>query len=235
VTGERNVIVNADDLGLSLGVNEGIAVAHDHGIVTSASLMVLQVAAEEAAAWARTRPGLSLGIHLDLCEWDYCDDEWVLRYERAPLDDAAKVATEVVRQLDHFREITGAAPTHVDCHQHVHRDEPARSVIAAEAAAIGAPLRDNSAARYVGGFYGQTNQGAPLHELITVDALVELLSSLPPGWTEVGCHAGYADDAPTSYRDERRLEVETLCSSAVHAAVEQARINLRTFRDLPCN
>ena len=36
----RRLVVNADDLGLTAGVNDGILRAHEHGIVTSASLLV---------------------------------------------------------------------------------------------------------------------------------------------------------------------------------------------------
>ena len=43
----RRLIVNADDLGLSAGVNRGIVEAHARGIVTSASLMVRQPAARQ--------------------------------------------------------------------------------------------------------------------------------------------------------------------------------------------
>ena len=46
----RILIVNADDFGLSAGVNCGIVEAHDKGIVTSASLMVHMPAAAEAVA-----------------------------------------------------------------------------------------------------------------------------------------------------------------------------------------
>lgn len=48
------MIVNADDFGLSPGVNRGIIQAHEHGIVTSASLMVRRAAAYQAAQYART-------------------------------------------------------------------------------------------------------------------------------------------------------------------------------------
>ena len=47
----------------------GIVKAYDSGIVTSASLMVHMPAAAEAAALARERPLLSLGLHLDVGEW----------------------------------------------------------------------------------------------------------------------------------------------------------------------
>ena len=50
---KRFLIVNADDFGLSEGVNRGIIEAHERGIVTSASLMVLKPAAASAAAYGR--------------------------------------------------------------------------------------------------------------------------------------------------------------------------------------
>jgi len=62
MSAKRYLIVNADDLGHSSAVNRGVMRAHDHGIVTSASLMVRWPAAVEAAEYARNRPGLSLGL-----------------------------------------------------------------------------------------------------------------------------------------------------------------------------
>ena len=47
---DRALIVNADDFGLSAGVNAGVARTHEEGILTSASLMVRQPGAEQAAA-----------------------------------------------------------------------------------------------------------------------------------------------------------------------------------------
>ena len=61
----RFLIVNADDLGLSPVVNEGIFRAHRDGIVTSSSLMVRQAAAAEAASGLSCNPGLAVGLHLD--------------------------------------------------------------------------------------------------------------------------------------------------------------------------
>jgi predicted glycoside hydrolase/deacetylase ChbG (UPF0249 family) len=194
--------------------------------------MVFQPGAQEAAEWARTHPAMSVGIHIDLCEWVYVNESWELLYERCNVDDAAAVATEVVRQLSHFRHLTGHIPTHVDCHQHVHRSEPAGAVIRAEAAALGVPLRDHSAATYVGNFYGQMNTGEALPDLVSADALVGLIRDLPEGWSELACHAGYAEDTTSVYRDERRLEVEALCDPKVRAALADEGVELRAFRDL---
>jgi hopanoid biosynthesis associated protein HpnK len=62
------VILNADDFGLSPGINRGIIEAYRDGIVTSASLMAVGDAFEEAVAFAHEYPSLSLGMHLTLVE-----------------------------------------------------------------------------------------------------------------------------------------------------------------------
>lgn len=77
----RSLIVNADDFGRSHGINEGVAVAHSRGIVTSASLMVRWPAAVEATEIGRSMPALSVGLHLDLSEWEYDQDRWLPIYE----------------------------------------------------------------------------------------------------------------------------------------------------------
>jgi chitin disaccharide deacetylase len=61
-------ILNADDFGLSPGINRGIIEAHRRGILTSASLMVVGDAFEEAVALAHEHSSLSLGVHLTLVE-----------------------------------------------------------------------------------------------------------------------------------------------------------------------
>jgi len=64
----KRLIVNADDWGLTPGVNRGIVRAFQHGIVTSASLLVTGSAFEEAVALARDFPSLDVGLHLALVE-----------------------------------------------------------------------------------------------------------------------------------------------------------------------
>ena len=103
----KHLIVNADDFGLSAGVNRGIARAHQEGIVTSASLMVRYPAAVEAAAYARAHPQFSIGLHVDLCEWVFVNDTWNPRYEVVPAENARAVADEIARQLTAFRRLMG--------------------------------------------------------------------------------------------------------------------------------
>jgi predicted glycoside hydrolase/deacetylase ChbG (UPF0249 family) len=225
------LIVNADDFGLSAGVNAGIVQAHEHGIVTSASLMVRQAAAEEAAALARRLPRLAVGLHIDLWESVFRDGEWARLYSWTD-DEHDVIEREVQAQLARFRDLMGRDPEHLDTHQHVHRREPAATVVSGAARALGLPLRGDGTARYVGGFYGQDDTGGPYPEGITVSRLLQLLDALEPGLTEFGCHPGNVgeDDAlgGTVYRVERNVECRTLCDPRVLARVARGDILLTT-------
>lgn len=64
----RELIVNADDFGLSSGANKGIIRAWQEGILTSASLMVGGAAFDEAVLLAQENPGLQVGLHLTLVQ-----------------------------------------------------------------------------------------------------------------------------------------------------------------------
>lgn len=226
----RFLIVNADDLGLSAAVNAGIAEAHERGIVTSASLMVRQGAAAEAAAYAAAQPGLAVGLHIDLGQWDYVNGEWMPAYQRCDSDDPAAVEAECGGQLERFRELIGRDPTHLDSHQHTHLSEPVATVAARMAAGLGVPLRDRGI-RYEGGFYGQSGKGEPVPEAIEVASLVRILAALPPGWTELGCHPGRGMGDESSYAQERETELQTLCAPRVREAIANEGIALRSFAE----
>jgi predicted glycoside hydrolase/deacetylase ChbG (UPF0249 family) len=233
MSGERTLIVNADDLGQSEGVNAGVIEAHERGIVTSASMMVCWPAAADAADYAGARPSLSIGLHLDLGQWIYVDDEWVTDYERVSLSDRKAIEREVRRQLDLFRNLMGRDPTHLDSHQHVHRDEPAGSAMARLASELGVVLRDRSSrVRYCGEFYGQTGTGEPFPEGIALEHLVELIENLPAGITELACHPGSGLGAEVVYGPEREREVAALCDPRARAAITREGIVLRSFAGL---
>lgn len=228
----KSLIVNADDFGYSRGVNRGIVEAHEHGIVTSASLMVDQPAAQEAAGYSRDRPELSLGLHFELPAWRVRGAIWSLSRKR---DDrlARAVAADLRRQLERFRHLVGSDPTHLDSHQHRHREEPLRSVCLEAAGELNVPLRHfDPAVRFCGYFYGQIDAGLANPDAITPGALVELLEALEPGVTELCCHPGYTNGLKAWYREERVQEVRTLCDQAVRAAIERLGFELISFREL---
>ncbi|MBR1756790.1 MAG: ChbG/HpnK family deacetylase [Alphaproteobacteria bacterium] len=59
-------IFNADDFGMTLGVNAAIKRAYEEGILNSASLMVNQKYAIQAVEMAQNMPNLEMGLHLNL-------------------------------------------------------------------------------------------------------------------------------------------------------------------------
>jgi predicted glycoside hydrolase/deacetylase ChbG (UPF0249 family) len=223
-------VVNADDFGRSEGVNRGVLLAHERGIVTSTSLMVRWPAAVEAAALGRDHPRLGLGLHVDLGEWECRGGTWEPVYEVVPVDDPAAVAAECRRQIERFGELVGRDPTHLDSHQNVHRGEPARSVLLDAAGALGVPVRFfGTGYRFFGGFYGQAADGTPLPGAIRAESLVAAIEAVGPGVTELSCHPGLGGDVPGPYHVERAAEVEALCDARAATAVTACGIELGTF------
>lgn len=231
-TSERILIVNADDFGQTSGVNRGIIEAHENGIVTSASLMVHGAAAEEAAEYVRRNSTLGIGLHLDLGEWTKREDGWHARYEVVHLNDLAAVRDELFRQLHLFRNLVGREPSHLDSHQHVHREGSARDIASELAHTLKVPLRHFSRQiTYCGQFYGQPWQGQNMAQAVSVQALIAIIRSLRPGITELACHPAYPEGLESDYLEERVLEVQTLCHPEVRAAIASENILMRSFAD----
>jgi len=132
----RNLIVNADDLGWTEGVNRGIAEAHRNGIVTSASLLANGAAFESGVELARSTPALGIGVHLNLSdgepvgpkelltsllndktEFEGKPESLLLRLARRSLP-IEEVELEWDAQIQKVRD-AGIEPTHLDGHKHV--------------------------------------------------------------------------------------------------------------------
>lgn len=228
----KYLIVNADDFGLSPGVNRGIIECIEHGILTSASLMVRWPAAAEAAAYAITNCAFSVGLHVDLGEWALRNGEWEPLYRVVDTADAVAVAKEIENQLAEFHRLMGRDPSHLDSHQHVHRQEPVRSLMLNRARKLGVPLREFlPTIRYCGDFYGQGSEGEHLPGAISVANLEKILKSLPEEIVELSCHPGYGDDLNSPYRMERAEEVRVLCDPAARTMMAGLGFRLCSFND----
>jgi chitin disaccharide deacetylase len=229
----RALVVCADDLGRTEGINRGIVAAHQHGIVTSASLMVRWPAAEQAAAIARDHPGLAIGLHLDLCEWVFRQGSWREVYRVVDIDDPCAVRDEVARQLERFERILGRPPTHLDSHQHVHREEPVASALQREGERLGVPVRGRTpGVVFCGDFHGQSARAEPYPEGIAVEALLQLIRTLPPGTAELCTHPGDPAGLDSPYREERAVELRVLCDARVREELDRENVQLLSFAEL---
>ena len=132
----KRLIVNADDMGVSRGVTEGILLAHRKGVVTSTSLMVNQAASEYAIEQLRATPTLGVGIHLNLSEGTpllppnevptlvsnsgaFYPPEEIMRRLRRWQVSPQEIAAEFHAQIRWMKD-RKVNPTHADSHHHVH-------------------------------------------------------------------------------------------------------------------
>ena len=64
----RRLIINADDFGMTYGVNRAITETHRAGVVTSATLMANESAVDDAITIASENPSLGIGCHVVLVD-----------------------------------------------------------------------------------------------------------------------------------------------------------------------
>jgi chitin disaccharide deacetylase len=137
----RKLIVNADDLGLTAGVNRAIIETHNGGVVSSATLMANGAAFDDAVTAARSARNLSVGCHVVLVDGtpvsppDAVDTLLAIRSAepdkfysslsafaaRATLGgfDRDQLVAEVTAQIRKIQS-AGLRVTHLDTHKHAH-------------------------------------------------------------------------------------------------------------------
>ena len=221
----RQLIVNADDFGQSAGVNRGVIEAHQHGIVTSASLMVAMPGSEEAARMARECPALSVGLHIS-----FRDER---RQPVASLSDPGACRASLDAQLMRFTELMGRRPTHLDSHHHVHMRPGLLPQFREVAEQCGIPLRECSGVRHCSRFYGRWAGECHPEQVSAVGLIRILANEIDDGVTELACHPGCADPAlVSSYAVERELELRTLCDGRVRDFLDSCGIALVSFEEV---
>jgi predicted glycoside hydrolase/deacetylase ChbG (UPF0249 family) len=132
------LIVNADDFGLTCGINRAILELHKAGVVTSATLMVRAPATEDAIHIARATPTLGVGCHIVLLggtpvlppqQVSSLVDPATGGFLTKIAPFVRRLFTGRIRSFEVEAEVTaqirflqgrGLSLTHVDAHKHVH-------------------------------------------------------------------------------------------------------------------
>jgi predicted glycoside hydrolase/deacetylase ChbG (UPF0249 family) len=250
----KRLIVNADDYGRTGGINRGTIEAHRRGVVTSATVMVLESAAGDGIRKARVEaPRLSLGLHFMLTGGGVPASPaadlptlaprgvFARNAEALPSDiDPEEVRRELEAQIARFEFLAAAPPSHLDSHHHCALHPRVQPVFAAVAAERNLPVRAASPAalgelrslglrtpdRFLDSFY---DSGA------TRENLRGLIERLPDGTSELMCHPGYSDPelaAGSSYSAVREREIEVLCDPEIAALLAGRGIELVSFEAL---
>jgi chitin disaccharide deacetylase len=133
----RRLIINADDFGASSEINRAVILAHQEGVLTSASLIVTGPATAEAVQLARQNPTLAVGLHLVLAKGRAASPKRLIPHlvdDQGRFPDSCvgtgirqfclrsyrrEVRSELLAQFERFAA-TGLELSHVDGHLHYH-------------------------------------------------------------------------------------------------------------------
>jgi len=130
----NNIIVNADDLGMTPGTNKAIFEGYDHGMITHTSIMSNGDYFSEAIDGLQGRKELGVGIHLNLTYGKalhfnsvYNDSQGIFNLGYVKLlilsmyNEEFLKAIEIEFEQQILRVINaGISITHLDSHRHVH-------------------------------------------------------------------------------------------------------------------
>lgn len=132
----RKLIINADDLGISLEVNTQIEECIHRGVITSSTLLANSPAFEDGIRIAKQYPHISIGVHLNLIEYKpLTNADIFMRHgivdDKGDFIEGAIFMAKVDEELKHavfeewdaqitMIEKAGIIPSHCDSHQHTH-------------------------------------------------------------------------------------------------------------------
>ncbi len=230
------VVFNADDYGSHPQISRGIIEAIRRGVVRSTTVLANMVTDEELS-WLAEMSNISIGAHLNLTKGmpvtpfpqDFLNEhggfskELIFSPEGGPVLPADAVREELNAQVSRL-EVGGLSLDHLDSHHHIHGFASVLDVVVEFARDRDLAVRATcpwmseylaaqgvrSPGWLITGFFGKNNIGG--------EHLMELLRDVfasGASVVEVVCHPGFADGLPeghTGYREERELELQTLCS-----------------------
>ncbi|MGR5065394.1 chitin disaccharide deacetylase [Photobacterium sp. DNB22_13_2] len=238
-----HVIFNADDFGLTRGVNLGIADACHNGVVRSTTMMVGMSAEKHATQVATSTPLLAVGVHLRFTAGapltaPSClvgrNGQFLTKEELwlRPDFNEQQVADEVVAQIECFLA-TGLPLSHVDSHHHAHMHPKLLPIINEVVSSYRVPLRacrSFSGQRYVFSkdFYSETPNLDDLLAIIGQQrGQCEVL--------EIMCHPGIVDPSLielSGYAQPRAKELEILTDNRLGETLDKWGVIVSNFQVL---
>ncbi len=235
---ELRLIVNADDFGLSKGVNYGILECFRNGVLTSTTMMMNAPALDHAIELMK-QYDLAVGIHLvasmfeplttvkSFTKEDGLFDKGKM-FDDSQTIDEMELEKEWRAQIDLFVEKTGKKPTHIDSHHHVHKLAKTKKVIMALANEYGLQIRGidtpfGEPIQFISDFYGENIGVKDFKEIVKGEGTLELM-----------CHPAFIDNGllnATSYNSKRKDELDTLTSKEIRSWVENQSIELISYQN----
>lgn len=251
---DKLLIVNADDFGLSRGINYGILDAHRYGVVTSTTAMMTTDAIEHAAQLSAETPSLAVGLHFVLSygkpmttmpslQREGRLGKWIWDVAREGALSVQEVENELAAQYQRFVALFGREPTHIDSHHHVHFIPQVWPIVSRFAQQKGLPVRfdhDVAAKHYIERVNISSSQGFSSHFYAKNVSLAEFLRVLDDSAgrgeqsLELMCHPGFVDLTvqQSAYCFERLAEHDVLTSVPLREAIAERGYRLGSFNDI---
>lgn len=240
------LIINADDMGFSKGVVDGIISAHKNGVVSSCTIMPTMPAFDYAITKLLDTKTLGCGVHLTLSAYSplldghktLLDKNGVffrrVTDEVSSKFDKDEVYNEWVSQIEKVKA-TNIEITHLDSHHHVHINESLKEVMQKIVDKYKLPVR--------GGMkYSLKNTNVvPLimdfyKENVSVKYFMENIEKIKSyDVADIMTHPAFVDDflkENTSYSDYRKIEYDVLTDKALKKLFEKEGIELVSYKNL---
>lgn len=243
------LIINADDLGLTPGCNRGIIKALTEGIVTETTLMVNTRHTEDAVKKLKEYGISRVGLHLNVTFGEPLVKaaevpslvDGTGRFNRkiakaAARMDPVEVKREWSAQVDKFLA-AGLVMTHLDSHHHAHTYPEIIDIAVDLARQLGVPLRQGSkeVRRKIADAGVATTDYLSLdfyEQGVQMNHLQQILSAYPQGTLEIMCHPAEVDQELydlSSYNSWREKELAILTSREMRKFITDNGIRLAGF------
>jgi predicted glycoside hydrolase/deacetylase ChbG (UPF0249 family) len=254
---KKLLIINADDFGLSRGLNYGIVDAFRNGVVRSTTAMVTMNAIEHAAELSVANPELAVGLHFVLTLGrpltnapSLVGDDGELNkeiWDKAEKNQVviSEVEKELECQYEKFCKVFGRKPSHIDSHHHVHMIEQIFPTVARFANNKELPLRVDptrisyetltknpvtTSSSFCADFYGDE---------ISSDIFLDLIEREKDGISslEIMCHPAYIDQdlLNSNYSMPRLVELQVLTNPNIAKGIATSGFDLGNFTNLRMN
>lgn len=276
----KKIIVNADDLGLTEEINQGIVRCYQEGILKSASLIPNGSAFLNAVSLARENKGLGIGIHLCLLE-----ERPILPKEKIPslVDENGcffksyiqflarfclkKIRlSEIEEELDaQIQKVLSAQiqPTHLDSHRHLHLLPEIFNIVVKLARRYNIrvirlahqvldfrallsknffkclillifSIQNKKKLKGTGIHYANSSLGISCSGNMTYYKLVNLLSKIMLGTTEIICHPGYNvnESRYLHWQYQWEQEMTALINPHLKELIRDLNIELVNWKDI---
>lgn len=247
----RQLIINADDYGLTPGIDDAICDLFEAGVLTSTTALVTWMEKASAAKLKKVAQG-RIGLHFSLTTGKPVSDVFkgvgILTrsgmFKSRSEFDLHSFTEEMIReeldlQLDRFRSLFGEYPSHIDSHHHIHKYKKVYDVLSFYSERFGYPLRK----RFLSAKEEKKSTVSP-HTLFyrfnpaecwTVRKLRNVLRSVREGVSELIVHPGYSDrllKMRSSFNRQREIEFQSLLNPQFMDELRGTDIRLISYAEL---